>query len=61
LTQRETEIAYLAAEGMTNIEIGKQLFISPNTVKKALTNIYAKLSINSRALLKQYLDDIISQ
>ena len=59
LTQRETEIAYLAAFGMTNGEIGKQLFISPNTVKMALKSIYAKLSINNRALLRKHLNDSV--
>jgi LuxR family maltose regulon positive regulatory protein len=58
LTQREAEIARLAAAGMTNTEIGKKLFISPNTVKMALKSIYSKLSINSRSLLQQHLDDL---
>ncbi len=58
LTQREAEIARLAAAGMTNTEIGKKLFISVNTVKMALKSIYSKLSINSRALLQQHLDDL---
>ena len=58
LTQREMEIARLAAVGMTNIEIGRQLFISPNTVKMALKSIYAKLSINNRALLQQHFSDL---
>jgi len=57
LTQREIEIARLAAAGMTNSEIGKQLFISSNTVKMALKSVYAKLSINNRVLLKRCLND----
>jgi LuxR family maltose regulon positive regulatory protein len=52
LTPREIEIARLAAMGMTNSEIGRQLFISANTVKMALKSIYAKLGINSRVLLQ---------
>lgn len=56
LTQRELEIAQLAAEGKTNKEIGKQLFISANTVKMALKSVYSKLNINNRALLKQHLE-----
>jgi LuxR family maltose regulon positive regulatory protein len=56
LTSREMEIAYLAASGITNYEIGRQLYISHNTVKKALKSIYKKLSINNRALLKQYIN-----
>ena len=58
LTQRELEIAGLAAEGLTNSKIGKQLFISTNTVKMALKSVYAKLSIHNRALLQQHLDDL---
>jgi LuxR family maltose regulon positive regulatory protein len=58
LTQRELEIARLAATGKTNIEIGKQLFISSNTVKMALKSIYTKLSINNRVLLQQHFDDL---
>lgn len=58
LTERELEIARLAAAGNTNAEIGKQLFISANTVKMALKSIYAKLAINSRRLLHQYLNDL---
>ncbi|MEN6325192.1 MAG: LuxR C-terminal-related transcriptional regulator [Syntrophomonas sp.] len=60
LTEREMEIARLAAEGITNAEIGKRLYISTNTVKMALKSIYAKLSINSRSLLKQHLYDLDS-
>lgn len=57
LTQREMEIARLAAAGMTNAEIGRKLFISSNTVKMTLKSIFAKLSINSRVLLQQHLSD----
>ncbi len=56
LTEREKEIALLAAKGLTNKEIGEILFISTNTVKMALKNIFFKLSINNRVLLKQYLN-----
>lgn len=55
LTVREMEIAQLAAEGLSNMEIGEQLFTSPNTVKKHLKNIFNKLGVNSRALIKQSL------
>lgn len=59
LTNREIEIARLAAEGYTNNEIAKQLFISANTVKMALKSIYAKLSINNRILLQRYLNNLV--
>jgi ATP-dependent transcriptional regulator len=57
LSEREREIARLASEGLTNYAIGERLFISTNTVKMALKSIYNKLGINSRLLLKQYLDN----
>ena len=56
LTDREAEIARLAAEGMTNKEIADKLFISANTVKFTLKSVFTKLSINSRALLRQYFE-----
>jgi LuxR family transcriptional regulator, maltose regulon positive regulatory protein len=56
LTERELEIAQLAAEGLTNKEIGARLFISENTVKTQLKNVFEKLGVNSRSLLKQCLD-----
>lgn len=55
LTARELEIAQLAAEGVTNREIGARLYISENTVKMALKSVFEKLGINSRALLKDSL------
>lgn len=55
LSEREMEIAQLAAEGLTNKEIGERLYVTENTIKMALKSIYAKLSINSRTLLKQCL------
>lgn len=56
LSERELEIARLAAAGLTNKEIGEKLFVTENTVKMALKSIYAKLSINSRKLIKQCLN-----
>lgn len=55
LSERETEISQLAAEGFSNKEIGEILFISENTVKTQLKSIFKKLEINSRVLLRQYL------
>ena len=48
LTKREKEILRLVAEGLTNEEIGKKIFISEKTVKTHLTNIFDKLKVNSR-------------
>ena len=48
LTPREVEVLALIATGMTNMEIAKQLFISPHTVKNHVTNIYKKLKVEDR-------------
>lgn len=49
LTEREQEILKLLVQGMQYKEIGNQLQISPNTAKKHVLNIYAKLHVNSKA------------
>ncbi len=56
LTEREAEIARFVAKGLSNKEIGQQLYISENTVKTILKHIFEKVGIGSRALLKQYID-----
>jgi DNA-binding CsgD family transcriptional regulator len=48
LSPQETEIARLAAEGRSNLEIGACLFVSPRTVEWHLGNVFAKLGITSR-------------
>lgn len=51
LTDREQEILRLVARGMTNEQIGEELFISPATVKTHLARIMAKLDAHDRAQL----------
>ncbi|MDI6689306.1 MAG: response regulator transcription factor [Actinomycetota bacterium] len=48
LSNREREILRLIAQGMSNKEIAKELFISDKTVKNHLRNIFSKLHINDR-------------
>ncbi len=51
LTGSELGVARLAAEGLTNRQIGDQLFISRRTVGTHLAHVFQKLDINSRAQL----------
>ncbi|MFF5141641.1 LuxR C-terminal-related transcriptional regulator [Streptomyces sp. NPDC013157] len=55
LTEREREIAELAAEGKRTKEIAEQLFVSTRTVETHLGRIYRKLDIPSRAALPRAL------
>lgn len=49
ITPRELEIAQLVAQGLTNKEIGKNLWITENSVKQALKRMFRKLQVSSRA------------
>ncbi|MBE9375816.1 hypothetical protein IQ251_15300 [Saccharopolyspora sp. HNM0983] len=51
LTPQEHEIALLAAEGLTNRQIGERLSLSPRTVGYHLYKVFPKLDITSRAQL----------
>jgi LuxR family maltose regulon positive regulatory protein len=48
LTERELEVLHLLAEGLTNPEIARRLFISLPTVKSHTSNIYGKLGVHNR-------------
>jgi DNA-binding CsgD family transcriptional regulator len=48
LTRREREILLLVAEGRTNAEVACELWISPDTVRKHLENVYGKLGVHTR-------------
>ncbi|MFK0044354.1 response regulator [Streptomyces sp. NPDC090741] len=48
LTKRELEVLQLVADGLSNQQISKKLFLSQATVKSHLVHIYAKLGVDSR-------------
>jgi DNA-binding NarL/FixJ family response regulator len=48
LTSREQEVFRLIADGLSNVEIGQQLFISDTTVKTHITHILQKLGLRDR-------------
>ena len=48
LTPREIQIAELVAQGLTNKEIGAELWITQNSVKQALKRMFLKLKVSSR-------------
>ncbi|MBI9046269.1 MAG: hypothetical protein JEZ06_17375 [Anaerolineaceae bacterium] len=48
LTDRELEILQYVAQGLTNADIGNRLYLSPNTIKTHLRNIFGKLDVSNR-------------
>ncbi|WP_432931032.1 response regulator [Microbispora sp. CA-135349] len=48
LSRRETEVLALVARGLTNAEIGRELFISETTVKTHLLRVFSKLGVSDR-------------
>ena len=48
LSERETEVVVLAARGLSNHMIGKELHLAEATVKRHLANIYQKIGVHSR-------------
>jgi DNA-binding NarL/FixJ family response regulator len=48
LTERESEVLALITQGRTNAEVASMTFLSPNTVKSYIRNIYRKIEVSSR-------------
>jgi DNA-binding NarL/FixJ family response regulator len=49
LTERETEVLRLMADGMANRDIAVRLFVTEATVKTHVNNVFGKLDVNDRA------------
>lgn len=61
LSERELEVAQLVYDGITNTQITEQLFVSVNTVKTHLKNIYLKLDVNTRVAVISRLRELMQQ
>jgi DNA-binding CsgD family transcriptional regulator len=59
LTPREIQIANLVAKGLTNAEIGAELWITQNSVKQALKRMFRKLEVSARTEMVAKLKDIL--
>jgi DNA-binding CsgD family transcriptional regulator len=57
LTAQELQIAQMAADGLTNREIGQRLYLSHRTVSTHLYRIFPKLGVTARAELRGALSD----
>jgi len=60
ISQREAEIIGLILRGFSNKEIGDNLFISLETVKKHVSNIYKKLDVRNRLQLSFFIQNRMS-
>jgi len=58
LSPQELQIARLAADGLSNREIGERLYLSPRTVASHLYRIFPKLDITARAQLAARLNAV---
>ncbi|WP_280883532.1 helix-turn-helix transcriptional regulator [Streptomyces pseudovenezuelae] len=59
LTETEIKVAQLVAQGMTNTQTAKYLFLSPHTVAYHLKKIFPKLGVSSRVGLARVWTDIV--
>jgi DNA-binding CsgD family transcriptional regulator len=58
LTPREIQIAMLVAQGLTNAEVGAELWITQNSVKQALKRMFRKLEVSARTEMVARLRDL---
>jgi DNA-binding CsgD family transcriptional regulator len=58
LTPQELQIARMAADGLTNREIGQKLYLSHRTVGSHLYRIFPKLGVTARSQLRDAIDEV---
>lgn len=58
ISRREKEVLYYLARGYNHGYIARKLFISENTVRTHVRHIYAKLNVNSREGLLDFIDGV---
>lgn len=58
LSPRELEVLGLLARGRSNVDIQDELFISSNTAKTHVSNIYRKLGVHNRSELFALIDSV---
>jgi RNA polymerase sigma factor (sigma-70 family) len=60
LTPRQRQVALLAAEGRTNREIARELWLSPETVKTHLRRALEHFGVHSKSELRLQLSDLVA-
>ncbi|MEM1325185.1 MAG: response regulator transcription factor [Bacteroidota bacterium] len=61
LTDREFEVLRLLLQGRSNKEMATELFVSVNTIKTHLSNIYMKLDVDSRAKVLAFVSKLLQR
>jgi DNA-binding CsgD family transcriptional regulator len=61
LTESELNVVQRVAEGLTNREVARQLFVSPHTVNSHLRHVFTKLGINSRVELARLASESLRE
>jgi DNA-binding NarL/FixJ family response regulator len=57
LSRREVEVLRLLAQGLTNEQIAKRLFLSTNTVRAHVYSVYSKIDVQSRVAAARFAQE----
>ncbi|WP_237342836.1 response regulator transcription factor [Virgibacillus dokdonensis] len=61
LSNRELDVAYLLAEGVSNKDIANRLYLSEGTVKNYISSIYQTFQTNNRKQLRAYFQELLQK